>query len=51
MLSTPGSAIVYKCGAPIDYGLPLKSDNVFDDELISWNIINFDNFINAWVTI
>jgi hypothetical protein len=42
---------VYKCGAPIDYQLSVKSDNLDKDDLIMYNIINFDNYGRAMLSI
>lgn len=41
----------YKCGAPIDYNLPVKTDNLSSDELVFFNIINFDNYFRAMLSI
>lgn len=43
--------MVFKCGSTWDYVLPLASDNVESDELLFYNIVNFDNFFKAWLTI
>jgi RsiW-degrading membrane proteinase PrsW (M82 family) len=42
---------VYKCGAPIEFGLPVETDNLDKDELAFFNIINFDNYGRAMLSI
>jgi hypothetical protein len=39
------------CGHPQDYDLPLSSDKVSEQELIFYNIVNFDNLAVSMMTI
>ena len=48
---TPGVTPVTKCGSPKDFNLKLESDNVLSDELISYNVIGFENYLKALLTI
>jgi len=41
----------YKCGAPKDFNLPVVTDNLKTDELVFYDIINFDNYGRALLSI
>ena len=41
------SGLNYTCGLPSTFDIPVSSDNPEEEELIQWNIINFDNFGNS----
>ena len=42
---------VFKCGAPIDHNLSLDIDQVRHQELISYDLIGFENYGKAMATI
>lgn len=42
---------VFKCGTPRDFGLPVESDFVGTSDLIMYDIIGFENFPKAMLTI
>jgi len=44
-------AKVHKCGKPLDFNLPVSSDGVNGQELISFDIINFNNLMKGMLTI
>lgn len=44
-------AKVFKCGSLKDYKLPISTDSLGSDELIFYNIINFDNYIRAMLSV
>lgn len=46
-----GAGVLAKCGALIEYGLPLTTDEVQNQELISFGIIGFDNLSYGMLTI
>jgi len=41
------AGLVNKCGSPADFRLNLATDDAESEELIMYNIINFDNFLNS----
>lgn len=41
----------YKCGAPKDFNLPVATDNLKTDALVFYDIINFDNYGRALLSI
>ena len=44
-------AKTYKCGSLLEYGLPVTTDKLIDDELAFFNIVNFDNYGRAMLSI
>lgn len=42
---------IYKCGEPAKYGLSLQSDNVDNNETIFFNILGFEYFPKAFLTV
>jgi hypothetical protein len=44
-------AKVFRCGSLIEYKLPVSTDNLKSDELVFYNIVNFDNYIRAMLSI
>lgn len=38
-----GEGVVHKCGQLLTYGIPVENDNPQDQELISFDIVNFNN--------
>ena len=45
------SDMVYKCGHPTDFNLTLKSENVGQNELIMYDIVGFEHFPKALLTV
>ena len=45
------SAGVYKCGKPIDYNMPVSIDNPEHDPQINYDILNFNNYIQAMLSL
>ena len=41
----------YRCGSLLEYGLPVVSDKLKNDDLVFSNIINFDNYGRAMLSI
>ena len=39
------------CGSPIQYGISLEDDGVYDDELIQYGVGNFDNIAQAFIAV
>jgi len=46
-----GSDVLHKCGALLEYNIPIERDQINDQELISYGIIGFDNLAHGMVTI
>lgn len=42
---------VYKCGHPTNFNLTLQSENVGNSELIMYNIMGFEHFPKALLTV
>ncbi len=39
------------CGSPIEYGISLKDDNVYDEPVSLYGIANFDHFGFAFLSV
>lgn len=39
------------CGSPIEYGISLQDDGVYQDELVNYGIATFDNFGQAFIAV
>lgn len=44
-------AKTYRCGSLLEYKLPVATDKLLSDELAFYNIVNFDNYGRAMLSI
>jgi len=51
MLGGDGEDVIHKCGALIDHGIPVSRDSPEKQDLISYDIVNFNNVANSLLLI